>query len=130
MRRLACLVVACSVLGACAGKSARTPTEWAITRSNRHVHDSIRAGVRTTSAEGPFEVPVRHNPADCACPPYEVFAYGRWIRAFIDADPRTRELLERLRDGDSLATVRLRGDLAADLRASESRVRYPVFETR
>ncbi len=101
--------------------------ESAIDRTARQLHESIRTGVRTTSRQGPFLLPVRYNPAECDCPEYEIYAYGRWVRVFVDSHGEARDALARLRDGEILATARLRGRISPELRTAESRVRYPVF---
>ena len=95
------------------------PYELAETR----VHEGVTKAGTTADRQGPADLRVRFNPAPCECPPFEVFAYGRWMRAFVDAQSPA---LEGLRAGEPLAVATLLLQLQPKRRAAENGVLYPV----
>lgn len=66
---------------------------------------------------------VRYNPAPCECPAYEIFAYGHWLRAFIDIETSA---LDTLRTADTLAIATINGVIGEEGRVAPNGVEYPI----
>lgn len=116
--RLSLLLAAVCVLAGCrTGKG--DPVDVATIR----VEQALMKSVKTSTQSGPAELRVRYNPAPCDCPPYEVFAYGRWMRAFIDGDSPA---VAALQNADALATATLVGVLESQPRPGDNGVMYAV----
>lgn len=67
---------------------------------------------------------VRYNPADCACPPYEVQVGDRWQRVFFDIEDRTQ--IDALQNASALETLVISARLTDREQAAENGVRYRV----
>lgn len=55
--------------------------------AERRVHRSIVVAGDAADDAGPFLTLVRHNPADCECPPWEIAIGARWARVAAIVDP-------------------------------------------
>lgn len=109
--------MSCAVIGC---RTTKTPP---VDAAAARVDQALTRGTDEAGEVGPIELRVRHNPAPCECPPYEVYAYGRWMRAFIDG---TSAAVSALQNADPLATATVVGVVEPSPRAAENGVTYPV----
>lgn len=94
------LVAGLAIEGGCGGAGAGVaPEASSVSGADRRVE---RAATRAADAAWSLvgvETLLRHNPADCACPDWEILAAGRWTRVeprpADSADLVTARLLER-----------------------------------
>lgn len=117
-------------LAACPrSESARQDSAFQKTITN--VADSVELASTEADALEDYDVVARYNPAQCKCPPFEVFAYGRWMRTMFDGNPDTLNGLAafqaREKRTPSLQTFSVRGRFSDELLTAENQVRYPVF---
>lgn len=111
--------------GACASNGKLPP----VAAAKHSVSEGITIGARNASSRNTVTIPIRYNPAECECPGWEVRAFGRWIRVFLE--PTDAPQLAALRESrDPLATAEVTGRFAESSRLSERNVRYPVFAIR
>ena len=110
--------------GACASNGDLPP----VAAAQHTISESVAVGSRNASNRPNVTLPVRYNPADCECPGWEVRAFGRWIRVFLDSDD-TAHLTALRHNDDPLATANITGRFSETPRLSERNVRYPVFST-
>lgn len=116
--------VAVAVLLAGCATNRLTPVDAA----RAAVGDTIADAERRSSNQSEFTVLIRYNPADCECPDWEVYAWGRWVRAYVQGRPEALAPLESLRNSqDPVARASITGTLDERARLSRRNVRYPVF---
>lgn len=95
--------------------------------ANQRVAEGVTEGSAASTASGPVTLPVRYNPAPCECPPHEVFAYGHWMRAFIEGD---LSAIDALQNADPLAVANIDAAVESKRRAAPNGVLYPVVVSR
>ena len=127
------LVFALLVVGLC-GCPARTEvakTQSAFSRTKKEIRDGVGRAYVATEDVDQYKTVVRYNPARCACPPFEIFAYGRWVRVIFDGDERAMnglaEYQTREKRTPSLSTYTVRGRFASKMTPGENNVLYRTF---
>lgn len=112
------VLVLTAVLSACSGSSNVKPDRLAL--------DRLEAVARTHAPNDQFTL--RHNPAACDCPPFEVLLDGTWHRTFLEPnDPDgpvaalSADLASAAARGDASATAVIRGRLAKGARLAPTR---------
>jgi hypothetical protein len=119
MRWMLAPLIVLVVIGGCRSNGL-TPIQNATGR----VADGIEHAVSGANDSGPANLEVRYNPANCGCPPHEVFAYGRWMRVFVEP---TSAAIAELRKAGPLATVKVNGRFEGKPRAADNGVSYRVL---
>ena len=122
--------IATLVASACAGNGAMTPLQAAHAAGGSAVAEGVVDGRRASANQPHFTVPVRYNPADCECPEWEVYAYGKWMRVYVQGRPEAVAALEGLRSSDPLSLGTVNGRFDDRPLFSRRNVRYPVFLVR
>ena len=95
-------------------------------RPNGPTDATPESASQTTVDQTSFEI--RHNPAPCDCPPFEILVGDHWIRVFVDIEESPE--LASLRNGDPLATATIEGKLTERERPAENGVEYRVLRPR
>ncbi len=72
------------------------PIEAALIHSSAGVLDAIDAGLGAEAAQEWIGFSARFNPANCACPPWEIILRGHWVRVWLEAEAGSGGQLDRL----------------------------------
>lgn len=121
--------LALTTIGCASGPEVSEETE-AIVEASIELSASREAGDAAANDRASYKVPIRHNPSRCPCPRFEIWAYGTWMRVWIDGSPAQLEKLEAFARGDDGDESQVRGVLTDVRRPSERKVSYPVFELK
>lgn len=123
-------VMAGIVLQGCASGEAISPLERAVVAGQERVEDGRASGQAEADETPGVFLRLRHNPARCDVPAFEIRTHGRWVRAYVDGNP---DVLARLQDFEQRAGVLSAasyGEVTGKFtgrRRTEAGVRYPVF---
>lgn len=127
---LVVLVAACG--GVTSAPRATNPTEAAFARAQRGAERAAARARADTDATAPMWVAARRNPAPCACPDWEVHAWGRWRRVDLVAGAGISlpAALVPSSDAGSEAppTARVRVEVRGRVAGGPSGWNYPVLE--
>lgn len=111
---------------ACGGPTVDPASTAVSAAARRLARADLRAG-EAAWAEPGYATRLRHNPGDCACPPWEIQMTGRWVRVEArPADPNAPEHLALLVADGAERDVWL--NLTRDIVGSESGWNYRVVE--
>lgn len=114
------------------GDPDRSGLEVALGKSQVATSNAVRKGFGRSERQKSYAVRARYNPSRCSAPDFEVWAYGKWIRA--ELEPRdaagAREIeafRERVRDAtlEELAVV---GAWSSGKERTARGVEWPIFE--
>ena len=131
LRLIPCLALCVSACGAQPGPGpALGPKARALKEAQASVTESKAEAREASEDADSFALLVRHNPARCDAPEFEVYMRGRWTRAYLDVEvPRVNALLEGLR-ASSLkgTTLKVNALPTTSTKLSGLRVAWPIVE--
>lgn len=118
---------------ACSGAPEVAPTIQARRASSSAIGQSIREAREESDEQERYQVLLRHNPTRCPGPAFEIFAYGSWLRVFVETDdPTLQAQLDQFargqEDGGLLGQLTIVGKFASSRRRSSRGLKYRVFE--
>ena len=132
----ACGVVVAIVLlvAGCASGGGSTekpsPSEKALRASQKRVVRSLEDAFERSEKLDDYTVRARYNPPKCDGPDFEVFAHGKWTRAYLDAKSELQEKIEGLKPDDEMVgggeAITFRGEWNG-MRKAETGLEFPVF---
>lgn len=125
-----CLLAAPWV-GCASSPAPLAPPLRALQTSSQRVERSLSQARDEAEDLGDYRVQIRYNVPHCGAPRFEVLAYGRWTRVFLNgADETLVALEEGMRsDNDVLTTSStfVLGSLRGS-RQAQGGADYPIFE--
>lgn len=121
------------LFGCATGKSSKRsvpPEKKAVRTGQAHVRGGLEDAFEASEKRDVYTVRGRFNEPRCDAPDFEVFAHGKWTRAYLDGKndltQKLESLEEKARESNSLETLELRGRFSGKRRA-ETGLKYPVF---
>jgi hypothetical protein len=107
-----------------------SPKERAVRAGHQKIRGGIQQAFQQTESSAPYTLPARFNPPKCEGPAFELFAHGRWNRAFLKTDDTHRDTLESLQSDEQTVTntqpIQFEGEWNGT-RTTDSGLEYPVF---
>ena len=129
------LAVTVSVIAAaCAGGGSSDSSQQPVRPGGyEEIHDAVEDARERADDQPVYAVPLRYNEAHCGAPSFEIHAYGRWTRIFLEGETAIRSAIEDVLTSEAaegeLRSVTARGDII-DQRKTSGGVSYPVFEVQ
>lgn len=110
-----------------------TPIERALYAAKTSTAKAQYKGESLSEKQKVYRVRLRHNTGRCEAPDYEIFAYGRWTRLFLEVDEgSTRDFIEAFatdqRKPSTLkSTLWVQGNWSDESYTSPRGVSWPIF---
>ena len=130
MRIVLFTICAIALMG-CPAQTPQGRRANAFKKTIRTIETSVNKAGKAAENIDQYETVVRYNPAQCKCPPFEVYAYGRWMRVVFTGDEDAlnglAEFQTREKQNPSLRTFPVRGKFSGDTERGANNVAYPSF---
>lgn len=125
------LVVVLATASGCANTPDRTPLDAAFAESGQTVEESLARAGDTANDRDSYELLIRYNAPHCGAPSFEILAFGRWTRVFLDG---REDMLNQLEDAlvgedpnEGLRVAVAVGAMVGE-RETQKGLEFPVFE--
>ena len=126
------ILASTALMVGCSSTPEIPPDELALGASQDVIQSGLIAGDEESNQQDLYTVTARYNPSRCDCPPFEIFAYGRWLRVYFEGSIRETRVIEdfarKSQEGSAGKYLRLRGRLTQESQRSKRNTIHPVFE--
>lgn len=129
---LALLLLVTSLNAACPSSApsspGKPPKEVAVSATQEALFAGLEDALEESDDQDSYRLQLRYNPTRCESPPYEVFARGRWQRAYLNLDQDAlAPLIEALKTPAAQQDILEVNAKQSAPQRSERGVRWPTF---